>query len=106
MRVVKLWGIKEGSRIGIHRTIRLKIGHILIYSFLYAPKCPIPLSGKDILHKFGATIHPVGEKLETGIPLHRGHKKIMLMAENKPPHIEQVDLPAVNYNICAQGQVR
>ena len=59
------------------------------HSFLYVPKCPIPLLGRDILHKSGATIHLMGDKLETGIPLDKGHKMIMLMAEDKPPWTKQ-----------------
>ena len=42
--------------------------HMLTHSFLYVPECPIPLIGRDILHKLRATIHLMGDKLETGVP--------------------------------------
>ena len=38
----------------------------------------------------------MGDKLGTGIPLDKGHKMTVLMAENIAPQIEQVDLPRVN----------
>ena len=77
--------------------------HMLTHSFLHVPECPIPLLGRDILHKFGATTHPTGEKLETGVPLDKGHMMIMLMAEDKPLWTEQVDLPGLNPMVWAQG---
>ena len=76
--------------------------HRLTHSFLHVPECPVPLLGRDIL---GATIHLMGDKLETGVPLDKGHKMIMLMAENKPPQTEQVDLPGINAEVWAQGWV-
>ena len=58
-----------------------------------------------ILHKLGVTIHLIGDKLEIGGPLDKGHKMIMLMAEDKPPWTEQVYLLGVNPEVWAQGQV-
>ena len=43
--------------------------HTLTHSFLYVPECPVPLLGRDILHKLGATIYLMGDKLEIGVPL-------------------------------------
>ena len=42
---------------------------MLIHSFLYVPEYSIFLLGRDILHKVEATIHLIGDKLETGVPL-------------------------------------
>ena len=47
----------------------------------------------------------MGNKLEISVPLDKGHKMIMLMAEDKPPWTKYVDLPKINPNIWAQGQV-
>lgn len=58
---------------------------MLTHFFLYVPECPILLLGRDILHKLGATIHLIRNKLETGIPLDEGHKMITLMVEEKLP---------------------
>ena len=64
---------------GIHRTIRMLIGSIHItHSFLY-----VPLLGRGVLHKFGVSIHILGDKLKTGISLDKGHKMIILMAKDK-----------------------
>lgn len=38
----------------------------------------------------------MGDKLEIGVPLDKGHKMVMLMAEDKFPWTEQVDLPRIN----------
>ena len=83
-----------------------KLGeHMLTHSFLYVPECPIPQLGRDLLHKLGATTHLMGDKLESGVPLDKGHKMIMLMAEDTPPRTEQVDLSRVNPEVWAQGWV-
>ena len=50
-------------------------------------------------------IHLMGNKLEISVLLDKGHKMIMLMAEDKPPWTKYVDLPKINPNIWAQGQV-
>ena len=42
--------------------------YTLTYPFLYVPECPITLLERNILHKLGATIHLMGDKLEIGIP--------------------------------------
>lgn len=47
----------------------------------------------------------MGEELETGVPLDKGHVIIMLMAEDKPLWTEQVDLPGLNPMVWAQGRV-
>ena len=31
--------------------------HTLTHSFLQVPECPAPVLGRDILHKWGATLH-------------------------------------------------
>lgn len=41
-------------------------------------------------------------KLEGGIPLDKGHKMIMLMAEGKPPWAEQIHLPGMNPKVWAR----
>ena len=43
----------------------------------------------------------MGDRLKTVVPLDREHKIIMLMAEDKPPRTEQVDLPGVNLKVGA-----
>ena len=53
------------------------------------------LIGREILYRLGATIHLKTDKLESGIPLEKGHKITVLMAENIPPWTEQVDLSRV-----------
>lgn len=72
------------------------------HSFLYVPECLRLLRGRAIVHQLGATLHPMDDKLETSIPLDEGHKKIMLMADDKPPWTEKVQLPRVNPKLCAQ----
>ena len=42
---------------------------MLIHSFLYVPEYSVFLLGRDILYKVEATIHLIGDKLETGVPL-------------------------------------
>lgn len=59
--------------------------YTLTYFFLYFLECSIPLLGRAILHKLRATTLLTGDKLETDIPLDKGHKMMMLMAEDKPP---------------------
>ena len=59
--------------------------HMLAHPFLKLLECPIPLLGRYILYKLGATIHLMGDKLEIGLLLDKGHKMAMLMAEVKPP---------------------
>ena len=74
---------------GIHRTFRMLIGSTHItHSFLYVPECLIPLLGRGVLHKFGVTIHILGDKLQTSIPLNKGHKMIILMTKDKLPQTE------------------
>ena len=70
-----------------------------------SPNALYPLLGSDILHKLGATIHLTGDKLETAVPLDKGHRMIMLMTEDKPSRTEQVNLPGVNPEVWAQGWV-
>ena len=41
----------------------------ICHSSLYILEYLIPLLGMDMLHKLGATIHLLGDKLETGVPL-------------------------------------
>ena len=53
------------------------------------------LLGTEILHRLGATIHLKGHKLESGVPLEKGSKITVLMAENVPLQTEQVDLSRV-----------
>ena len=53
------------------------------------------LIGREILYRLGATIHLKADKLESGIPLEKGHKITVLMAENIPPWTEQVDLSRI-----------
>lgn len=40
----------------------------LSHSFLYVPKSPLPLLGRDSLHKLGATIHLDGNIMESECP--------------------------------------
>ena len=40
---------------------------------------------KGYLNKLGATIHLIGNKLEIGVPLDKGHRMTMLMSEDKAP---------------------
>ena len=54
--------------------------HTLTHSFLYISECPIPLLGREILHKLGTTIHLIEDKLEIVVPLDKGYKMIMLTA--------------------------
>ena len=52
---------------------------------------------KGYLNKLGATIHLIGNKLEIGVPLDKGHKMIMLiMADDNPSQTEQVNLLEIN----------
>lgn len=53
------------------------------------------LLGREILHRLGATIHLKGDKVESGVPLEKGSKITVLMAENVLPQREQVDLSRV-----------
>ena len=50
--------------------------HTLPHSFLYVSECPIPLLGRQILHKLGTTIHLIKDKLEIVVPLDKGYKMI------------------------------
>ena len=68
---------------------------MLTYSFLYVPKYPLSLLGRDILHKLGATICLMGNRLEIAVPLDKEHEIIMFMDEEKPPCIEKVTFPGV-----------
>ena len=47
---------------------------MLTHSFLYVSKCPIRLLGRAILHTLRATVHLMGDRLETGVPLDKGHQ--------------------------------
>ena len=47
----------------------------------------------------------MGDKLEIGVPLDRGHKVIMVMAEDKPPQTGPVNLPGADPKVWAQGRV-
>ena len=83
--------------------------HTLTHSFQYVPEYPVPLLGRDIAdisHKLGAAVPLMGGKLEGGVPIDKGHKRMMLMAGDKPPRTEQVDLPgAIPITIWTPHQV-
>ena len=49
----------------------------------------------------GGSLHLMLDKLEISVPLDKGHRMIMLMAQDKLPQIEQVDHPGAT--VWAQG---
>ena len=48
--------------------------HTLTHSFLQVLECPVPLLGRDVLHKLGGLLSTTGDKLESGVPIDKGHK--------------------------------
>lgn len=85
MRVVKLRGSQERpKKKAFTGPLECTLDeHALIHSFLYVPECPIPLLGRDILHKSGATIHLTEDKPGNSVLLDKGHKMIRLIVEDR-----------------------
>lgn len=76
-----MWVLRKAQEQAFIKPLECKFDeHTLTHSFLYASECPIPLLGREILHKLGATIHLMEDKLETVVPLNKGYKMIMLTA--------------------------
>lgn len=62
-------GTREGQEEAFIEPLEHKLEeHLLIHSFLCVPEYSIFLLGRDILHEVEATIHLMGEKMETGVP--------------------------------------
>lgn len=47
---------------------------MLTHFFLYVSECQIRLLGRAILHTLRAIVHLMRDKLETGVPLDKGHQ--------------------------------
>ena len=61
------WALIEPSKCKL-------VKHMLTHSFLHVSKCQIRLLGIAVLHKLRAIIHLMRDKLETGVPLDKGHQ--------------------------------
>lgn len=58
-------------------------------------KSPLPLLGRDSLHKPGATIHLDGNIMEINVSFEKGHRLVMLLVnrgQKETPVNKQVEL--------------